>query len=88
MTVLQRYCLALRARDSRLMLVGVDPAVRDQLEKTGVLRMIGEENVFVATPQIGEALNRAVAAANVWLGQAPVVAVGGPSTPTRRQGDE
>jgi hypothetical protein len=47
----------------------VDAAIRDQLAKTGVLKLIGEENVFVATPQIGEALNQAVAAANAWLGQ-------------------
>jgi hypothetical protein len=41
--------------------------VRDQLAKTGVLELIGEENVFVATPQLGAALNQAVAAANAWL---------------------
>ena len=68
-TVLQRYAQALQARQCRLMLVGVDAAIRDQLAKTGVLKLIGEENVFVATPQIGEALNLAVAAANAWLGQ-------------------
>jgi len=68
-TVLQRYSQALQARQGRLMLVGVDPLVRDQLARTGVLRLIGTENVFVATPQIGEALNQAVAAANAWLGQ-------------------
>jgi SulP family sulfate permease len=68
-TVLQRYSRALKDHDSRLMLVGVDPIVRDQLAKTGVLDLIGEENVFLATPQIGEALNRAVAAATAWLGQ-------------------
>jgi sulfate permease, SulP family len=68
-TVLQRYAAALRSRDSKLMLVGVDPAVRDQLAKTGLLELIGEENVFLATPQIGGALNQAVAAAHAWLGQ-------------------
>lgn len=68
-TVLQRYSQALQARQGKLMLVGVDPLVRGQLAKTGVLRVIGEDNVFVATPQIGEALNQAVAAANAWLGQ-------------------
>ncbi len=68
-TVLQRYAQALHGRQSKLMLVGVDPLVRDQLAKTGVLATIGEENVFVATPQIGAALNQAVAAANAWLGQ-------------------
>jgi SulP family sulfate permease len=69
--VLQHYAEALQARQSKLMLVGVDPLVRDQLAKTGVLKLIGDENVFVATPQLGAAFNQAVAAANTWLGQAP-----------------
>jgi len=68
-TVLQRYSQALQAKQGKLMLVGVDPQVRDQLAKTGVLRLIGEENIFVAEPQLGAALNAAVAAANAWLGQ-------------------
>ena len=70
-TVLQHYAQALQARQGKLMLVGVDPVVRDQLAKTGVLKLIGNENVFVATPQIGEALNQAVAAANAWLARPP-----------------
>lgn len=67
--VLQRYAGTLRDRNCKLMLVGLDPAVYEQLAKTGVLRVIGEENIFLATPQIGAALNRAVSAANAWLGQ-------------------
>ena len=70
-TVLQRYAQALQAHDSKLMLVGVDPAVRDQLAKTGVLKIIGEENVFLATPQLGGAMNAAAEAAYAWLGQVP-----------------
>ena len=50
---------------------------RDQLAKTGVLKLIGEENVFLATPQLGEAMNRAVAAAHAWLGQQPDGPTGG-----------
>ena len=50
---------------------------RDQLAKTGVLKLIGEENVFLATPQIGGAMNRAVAAAYAWLGQPPDGPAGG-----------
>jgi sulfate permease, SulP family len=69
MTVLQRYSRDLQRHQSKLMLVGVDPVVRDQLAKTGVLKHIGEENVFLVTPQIGVALNQAVAAANAWLAQ-------------------
>ena len=33
-------------------------ATRDQFAKTGVLKLIGEENVFLATPQLGGAMNR------------------------------
>jgi SulP family sulfate permease len=68
-TVLQRYSRALRARDGMLILVGVDPQVREQLAKTGVLGQIGEDNVYLATEQLGVGLNRAVAAAHAWLGQ-------------------
>ena len=71
MAVLQRYTESLQARDSQLMLIGVDEAARDQLAKTGVLKLIGEKNVFLATPQLGEAMNQAVEAAHVWLGQRP-----------------
>ncbi|MCS6846040.1 MAG: SulP family inorganic anion transporter [Caldilineales bacterium] len=69
--VLQRYVEALRARDSKLMLVGVDQRVLDQLTRTGLLQRIGEENIFMATPQVGEAMNRAAAAAHAWLRQPP-----------------
>ena len=78
-TVLQRYCQTLRDHDSRLMLVGVDPVVRDQLAKTGVLKLVGEENIFLATPQLGAALNRAVAVAEAWLRENPIGAVPGRS---------
>jgi SulP family sulfate permease len=69
--VLRRYAECLRARDNKLMLVGVDPAVREQLARTGLLATIGEENVFLATPQIGAAMN-AAAAAQDWLGKSTV----------------
>ncbi len=72
--VLQRYADALRARNSKLMLVGVDQRVLDQLARTGLLQHIGEENVFLATPQVGEAMNQAAAAAYAWLGQPPASA--------------
>jgi sulfate permease, SulP family len=69
--VLQRYAEALQAHDSKLMLVGIEPAVRNQLVKTGLLTLIGEENVFMATPRLGEAMNQAATAAYAWLGQKP-----------------
>jgi sulfate permease, SulP family len=69
LTVLEHYAKVLQDHDSKLLLVGVNPAVFDQLAKTRVLTLIGEENVFQATSQLGAALNQAVAAANAWLGQ-------------------
>ncbi len=67
--VLRRYAETLRAHDSKLILAGVDAAVLDQLGRTGLLTLLGTENIFPATPQLGEALNAAVSAANVWLDQ-------------------
>ncbi len=65
--VLERYAQSLKGQNSKLMLVGVNRMAYIQLEKTGLLDTIGEENIFFATRQLGEAINMAVAAANHWL---------------------
>jgi len=70
-TVLQRYARALQGRGGRLMLAGIDPAAREQLARTGALQVIGAENVFVATEQLGASVNEAATAARAWLAQAP-----------------
>ena len=72
--VLRRYAESLHARDSKLMLVGVDAAAYDLFARTGLLQLIGEDNIFRATPQLGEAMNLAIAAAGTWLDQAPASA--------------
>jgi sulfate permease, SulP family len=46
--VLERYAQALQAHGNRLMLIGVSPAVYDQLKETDCLKVLGAENVFVA----------------------------------------
>ena len=69
MNVVRRYAEALRARDGRLMLVGVETSVRDQLARTGLLREIGPENLFMAQAQIGAAVNAAAQEASRWLGE-------------------
>jgi len=69
--VLQRYARSLQARGGKLMLAGIDPAARNQLARTGALQVIGEENVFVATEQLGASVNQAAAAAHAWLGHSP-----------------
>jgi SulP family sulfate permease len=75
-SVLQRYAQAIQAHGGRLLLAGVEQRARDQLARTGLLGIIGEENVFPPTEQLGAAVNSAVAAGHAWLakakaGQAP-----------------
>jgi SulP family sulfate permease len=65
--VFRRYTQAMQANSGKLMLAGLSPGLRDQLRRTGVLSLIGEENVFLATETIGEAGNAALRAANGWL---------------------
>jgi hypothetical protein len=57
----------LQAHDGKLILAGVSSSLRYQLERTGLLFLIGEENIFLATETIGEAGNAALRAANEWL---------------------
>jgi sulfate permease, SulP family len=68
MNVIRRYSEALKARNGRLMLVGVEPPLRDQLVRTGLFEVIGPENIFMAQPQVGAAVNEAAREAARWLG--------------------
>ncbi len=65
--VLRRYTQALQANSGKLILAGISPSLRDQLQRTGTLKMIGEENIFLATETIGEAGNAALDSALDWL---------------------
>jgi SulP family sulfate permease len=65
--VLHRYTQALQDNEGKLILAGVSSALRDQLARTGMLDLIGEENIFLATKTIGEAGNAALRAATDWL---------------------
>lgn len=65
--ILTRYSEALRRQESLLMLVGVAPSVRQQLERTGMLRSLGRENVFLSDSLIGHGLEAAVDTAEAWI---------------------
>lgn len=67
--VLRRYTQALHANGGKLILAGISSAMRDQLERTDMLRLIGAENIFLATETIGEAGNTALRAATTWLAE-------------------
>jgi SulP family sulfate permease len=67
--VFRRYTEALQASSGKLILAGVAPGLQDQLQRTGMLDLIGQENVFLATETIGEAGNAALRAATDWLAE-------------------
>jgi sulfate permease, SulP family len=69
--VITRYAGALREQQSRLMLAGVDPYIRVQMERTGVLRKLGRENVFLVEERVGQSLQDAVEAAEQWIAAQP-----------------
>ena len=65
--VLRRYTQALQANQGKLILAGVSKALRAQLQRTGMLELIGKENIFPETKTIGEAGNAALRAATDWI---------------------
>ncbi|MCA9872039.1 MAG: SulP family inorganic anion transporter [Anaerolineales bacterium] len=67
MGVLERYHHKLIGQDGRLLLVGVEENVYQQLQRTGLLAKLGEENVFRTQPQIGVSVNQALNVAQTWL---------------------
>lgn len=75
--VLQRYNQALQANGGALFLAGVAPHVRKQLLRTGVGQQIGEDHIFLQQPQLGEAMNSAIAVARQWLNSGKQLVQGG-----------
>lgn len=69
--VLDRYTTDLQAHDSLLMLAGVRSEVVEQLEKTGLLRKIGRENVFMEGEVIGQSVLAAWEKAEQWVADEP-----------------
>ena len=67
--VLERYTQLLQEQDNLLMLSGLNQQVIKQLERTGLLEMIGEDNVFPAQKQYTAALEEALAQAEDWQEQ-------------------
>jgi SulP family sulfate permease len=66
---IERFSQQLQAQDNKLMLEGLNERVLEQLEKTDILDLIGEENVFLAQAGFGAALAEALAAAETWIAE-------------------
>jgi SulP family sulfate permease len=66
--VLEHYEEQLRACGGKLILAGVSPHVKEQLDVTETTRdVLGDDDVFLATENIGEATRLAFEAAQAWL---------------------
>jgi SulP family sulfate permease len=65
----ERYARELQAQGNKLMLTGLNKRVLEQLEKTEILDLIGEENVFMARARFGATTGEALAAAEAWISQ-------------------
>ncbi|MBE2221996.1 MAG: STAS domain-containing protein, partial [Anaerolineae bacterium] len=66
LAVLERYHVDLKKNNGRLLLVGLDQSVYNQLRRTGMLQKLGEENVYPAHAQLGVSLNEALASVAAW----------------------
>jgi len=58
-------------KGNRFMLIGVEDQAMATLEKSGVLKLIGQENVFPTRPGIGAALDAAWKKAQTWQKNQP-----------------
>jgi SulP family sulfate permease len=67
--LLERYTAQVQTRGGRLMLVGIDPYLKQELVQTGVINVIGVDNVFEATSVLAQSTEHAVAVAQAWLDQ-------------------
>jgi sulfate permease, SulP family len=65
--VLDRYTRTVQDHGGKVILAGLSEGVRTQLERTGLLELIGKENIFMATHEFGTAANQAFEAAQDWL---------------------
>jgi sulfate permease, SulP family len=71
--VVERYAQQLKAHGGKLMLAGVHPKIKGQLDRTGTTdEILGAENVFEATTTVGASTREAMAAAQRWLQEQPV----------------
>jgi hypothetical protein len=66
---MRRYTESLQAGGNVLMLEGLSEKVLEQIERTDLLDLIGQDHVFLGQPQFGASLRQALAATEAWLAQ-------------------
>jgi SulP family sulfate permease len=69
--LLQRIHQQIEAQGGRLLLVGIHPSLRVELQRSGMLDVLGEDNIFEETDIIFEATMRALQSAEITLKDLP-----------------
>ena len=69
MGMIERYAGDLLEHESRLMLAEVEPSVREQLARAGIVDSVSRKNIFVKTDRVGESLYEAWDTAQDWVSQ-------------------
>jgi sulfate permease, SulP family len=67
MDVLRRYAGGLAALDSKLVIVSASERIQEQLRVSGIIDLIGPENVYTGDERVGATLKRAHAEAVAWI---------------------
>ncbi len=65
--VLIKYAEQLAASGSRLMLAGVTPGVRRQIDDTGLTALLGADAIFLAQGRVGLSVREAMMHAEQWI---------------------
>ena len=65
--IIERYAKQLDSTGNKLMLVGMNERIIEQLEKTELMDLLGKEDIFPAESQYFGPLKKALAAANAWI---------------------
>ncbi len=68
--VIARYASNLEAQKGKLVLFGVSEPVYQQLQKTGLLNQLGEENIYKSTSILGDSALKAYQDSSAWLEEA------------------
>jgi SulP family sulfate permease len=68
--LLESYESEIRAQGGKLILAGVSPKMKKQLDDTETIEeSLGEDDVYIATDIVGESTRQAMEAAQAWLEQ-------------------
>ena len=77
--VLIKYAEQLAASGSRLMLAGVTPGVRRQVDDTGLTALLGADAIFLAQTRVGLSVREAMKHAEQWIEESPATTTSGES---------